>query len=72
MPFAADLKVVAQSPELPVAIVAIVGSRLAADRARALQAALLKMSATGSGDSLGPLRLHGFVLPKLPSQTASP
>src|SRR3984957_14609565 len=72
LPFAADLKVVAQSPELPVAIVAIVGSRLAADRARALQAALLKMGPTGSGDSLGPLRLHGFVPPKLPSQAASP
>src|ERR1700722_16778013 len=72
LPFAADLKVVTQSPELPVAIVAVVGSRLAADRARALQAALLKMGPTGSGDSLGPLRLHGFVPPKLPSQAASP
>jgi hypothetical protein len=71
LPFAADLKVVTQSPELPVAIVAVVGSRLAADRARALQAALLKMGPAGSGDSLGPLRLHGFVPPKLPSQAAS-
>jgi len=72
LPFAADLKVVTQSPELPVAIVAVVGSRLAADRARALQAALLKMGPAGSGDSLGPLRLHGFVPPKLPSQAPSP
>ncbi len=72
LPFAADLKVVTQSPELPVAIVAVVGSRLAAGRARSLQAALLKMGAAGSVDSLGSLRLHGFVLPKLPSQPASP
>jgi hypothetical protein len=72
LPFAADLKVVTQSPELPVAIVAVVGSRLAAGRARSLQAALLKMGAAGSVDSLGSLRLHGFVLPKLPSQAASP
>ena len=72
LPFAADLKVVTQSPELPVAIVAMVGSRLAADRARALQAALLKMGPAGSGDSLGPLRLHGFVPTKLPSQAPSP
>ncbi|MHB8478723.1 MAG: PhnD/SsuA/transferrin family substrate-binding protein [Steroidobacteraceae bacterium] len=72
LPFAADLKVVTQSPELPVAIVAVVGSRLAAERARALQAALLKMGQAGNGDSLGPLRLHGFVPPKLPSQAASP
>ena len=32
-----------QSPELPVAIIAVVGSRVAAARARALQAGLLKM-----------------------------
>jgi hypothetical protein len=72
LPFASDLKVVTQSPELPVAIIAVVGSRLAADRARALQTVLLKMGAAGSGDSLGPLRLHGFVPPKLPSQAAPP
>src|ERR1700722_8026218 len=73
LPFAGELKVVTQSPELPVAIVAVVGSRLAADRARALQNALLKMGhAAGSADSLGPLRLRGFVLPKLPSRTAAP
>src|ERR1700720_4489048 len=43
LPFAADLKVVTQSPELPVAIVAVVGSRLAADRARAPQGGPPKM-----------------------------
>src|ERR1700722_6579844 len=73
LPFAGELKAVTQSPELPVAIIAVVGSRVAADRARALQNALLKMGhAAGSADSLGPLRLRGFVLPKLPSRTAAP
>jgi len=73
LPFATELKAVMQSPELPVAIVAVVDSRVAAGRARALQAGLLKMGhASGSADSLGPLRLRGFVLPKLPSHTAVP
>lgn len=73
LPFAAQLKAVTQSPELPVAIVAVVESRVTAARARALQAGLLKMGhAPGSADSLGPLRLRGFVLPKLPSHTAAP
>src|SRR5258706_1773897 len=73
LPFAAELKAVTQSPDLPVALIAVVGSRVAADRARALQNALLKMGhASGSADSLGPLRLRGFVLPKLPSRTAAP
>ena len=73
LPFAGELKVVTQSPELPVALIAVVGSRVTADRARALQNALLKMGhASGSADSLAPLRLRGFVLPKLPSRTAAP
>jgi len=73
LPFAGELKAVTQSAELPVALIAVVGSRVAADRARSLQNALLKMGhAPGSADSLGPLRLRGFVLPKLPSRTAAP
>ena len=73
LPFAADLKVVTQSPELPVAIIAVVDSRVAAGRARALQAALLKMGrGAGSVESLAALRLRGFVLPKLPPHSASP
>jgi hypothetical protein len=73
LPFAAELKAVMQSPELPVAIIAVVGSRVTAGRARALQAGLLKMGhVSGSADSLGPLRLRGFVLPKLPSHTSAP
>jgi hypothetical protein len=73
LPFAADLKVVTQSPELPVAIVAVVGTRVAAARAHSLQAALLKMGrGSGGADSLAPLRLRGFVLPKLPSPSVAP
>jgi hypothetical protein len=49
----------------------VVGSRLAAPRAKALQEGLLKMGRSpGNSDSLAPLRLRGFVLPKLPSRTA--
>jgi hypothetical protein len=71
LPFAAELKSVAESAGLPVALIAVVGSRLAPPRAKALQEGLLKMGHTpGSGDSLAPLRLRGFVPPKLPSRTA--
>jgi hypothetical protein len=73
LPFASELKTVTQSAELPVAIIALVGSRLPAGRAKALQTGLLKMGrAPGSADSLGPLRLRGFVLPKIPSHTSAP
>jgi hypothetical protein len=73
LPFAAELKAVTQSTELPVAIIAVVDSRVPAARARALQAALLKMGHGGaSADSLAPLRLHGFVQAKLPSRTMAP
>ena len=72
LPFASELKVVRQSPELPVAIIAVVDSRVTAGRARALQAGLLKIGrVSGSADSLAPLRLHGFVQTKLPSQAAA-
>src|SRR5271165_6704765 len=73
LPFATELKAVMQSPELPVAIIAVVDSRVTAGRARSLQAGLLKMGhVPGSADSLGTLRLHGFVLPKLPPHTTAP
>jgi len=73
LPFASELKVVTQSPELPVAIIAVVDSRVTAGRARALQAGLLKIGrVSGSAaDSLAPLRLHGFVQTKLPPQAAA-
>jgi hypothetical protein len=73
LPFASELQAVTQSPELPVALITVVDSRVSAGRAKALQAALLKMGhIPGSADSLGPLRLRGFVLPKLPTGTAAP
>jgi hypothetical protein len=73
LPFAAELKTLVQSPDLPVALIVVVDSRVPAARAKALQAGLLKMNpASGSSDSLGPLRLRGFVLPKLPPRTAAP
>ena len=73
LPFAADLKILTQSPELPVALIVVVDSRVPAARAKALQTGFLKMSeGSGGAGSLGPLRLHGFVLPKLPSGTAAP
>jgi hypothetical protein len=72
LPFAAELKAVAQSAELPVAIIVVVDSRLAAGRARALQTGLLKMGhAAGSADTLEPLRLRGFVPAKLPTPAAA-
>ena len=73
LPFAAQLKAILQSPPLPVAIVAVVDSRLPAARARALQAGLLKMGhAAGGADILGPLHLQGFVLPQLPRPSTAP
>jgi hypothetical protein len=73
LPFASELKAVTQSPELPIAIIAVVDSRVSAGRAHALQDGLLKMGhVPGSAESLAPLRLHGFVPPKLPSNTAAP
>jgi hypothetical protein len=73
LPFAADLKVVTQSPELPVAIVAVVAGRVTAARAHSLKTALLEMGrGSGGADSLAPLRLRGFVPPKLPSASVAP
>ena len=71
LPFAAELKTVMQSAELPVALVAVVDSRVPAARARAMQNGLLKINHDSAGaDSLGPLRLRGFVPLKLPARPA--
>src|SRR3984957_13306560 len=43
LPFANELKAVTQSPELPVAIIAVGDARVSAGRARVLQAGMLKM-----------------------------
>jgi len=69
LPFAGDLKTVTQSPELPVALIAVVDSRVPAARAKALQAALLKMGHEAEGGAaLSQLQLQGFVMPQLPDQ----
>jgi hypothetical protein len=73
LPFAAQLKNVTQSPEVPVALVAAVDARLPAARLKSLQAGLLKMGHEASdSDALGSLRIQGFVPPQLPGQTATP
>lgn len=74
LPFAAELKVVGQSPLVPVAVIAIVDSRVPAARAKSLQAALLKMGHGGGGgaDTLGPLRLQGFIMPQIPRPAPPP
>ena len=73
LPFAAELKVVGQSAPLPVAIVAIVDSRVPAARAKSLQAALLKMGhAAANADTLSQLRLQGFVMPQIPRPAPAP
>jgi ABC transporter, phosphonate, periplasmic substrate-binding protein len=67
LPFANDLKAVAQSPAVPVAIIVVVDHRVPDARARTLQAGLLKMGHGGEGsDVLSQLRLQGFVVPQLP------
>ena len=73
LPFAPDLSSVMQSPELPVALIAVVGSRVTAERARSLKSGLLKMGrGTGGADSLTPLGLRGFVELKLPPPASAP
>jgi hypothetical protein len=73
LPFATQLQAVTQSPPLPIAIIAVVDSRLPSARARAFQAGLLKMGHEAGGtETLGSLRLQGFVLPRLPNGTAAP
>lgn len=67
LPFASDLQAVVQSPEVPVAIIAVVDNRLPAVRAKALQSALLKLAHDpGAADALSQLKLKGFVLPQMP------
>jgi hypothetical protein len=73
LPFASEIKPVTQSAELPIAFITVVNSRVTAARAQALQAALLKMGHDAAGpDTLGPLKLRGFVPAKLPSTAAAP
>lgn len=70
LPFSNNLKAVTRSAELPVALIAVVESRVAGTRAKALQTALLKIGHGGeASDVLSQLRLQGFVLPQLPAKT---
>lgn len=73
LPFAAQIKTLTQSSPLPVALIAVVASRLPELRAKALQTGLIKMNATAGGAAtLESLRLKGFVLPQLPSSPGKP
>ncbi len=66
LPFASDLHTLTQSPELPVAYVVVVGSRLPEAKIRSFQAGLLKLGhSAGASEALASLRLQGFVLPQL-------
>ena len=73
LPFATQLKAVTQSPPLPVALVAVIDTRLPAARVRTLQAGLLKMGhAAEDAATLGQLHLQGFIAPQLPGKTTTP
>ena len=62
LPFASDLEVVARSAPLPTGILATVGSRLPADRWKALDAALRNIGSTPAGAAaLEAIRMQGFV-----------
>lgn len=73
LPFAAQIQTLAQSPPLPVALVAVVDSRVPAARAKTFQAALLKMSGVpDDADTLASLHLKGFIAPQLPGHAGKP
>jgi len=73
LPFAAQLKTLTQSAPLPVALIAVVDARLPDARAKAFQAALIKLNATNGGaEMLASLKLKGFVLPQLPGNAGKP
>jgi hypothetical protein len=73
LPFAAQLKTLTQSAALPVALIAVVDSRLPDARAKAFQAALVKLNAAkGGAEMLASLKLKGFVLPELPGRAGKP
>ncbi|HYL00682.1 MAG TPA: PhnD/SsuA/transferrin family substrate-binding protein [Steroidobacteraceae bacterium] len=73
LPFAGELEAVVQSPELPVAVLAVVRSRVPAARARSLRAALLGLAhGPDNAELLASMRLKGFVPAELPGRTAEP
>jgi hypothetical protein len=73
LPFAAQLKTLTQSAPLPVALITVVDARLPDARAKAFQAALIKLNSTNGGaEMLASLKLKGFVLPRLPGNAGLP
>lgn len=72
LPFAAQLKTLTQSTPLPVAVIAVVDSRLPEPRAKAFQSALIKMKSSGGAETLASLKLNGFVMPQLPGRAGKP
>src|SRR5580698_4478837 len=73
LPFAAQIKTLTKSVPLPVALIAVVDSRLPEPRAKAFQAALVKLNSTSDGAAtLASLKLKGFVLPQLPGSAGKP
>jgi hypothetical protein len=73
LPFAAQIKTLTQSSPLPVALMAVVQSRLPEPRAKSFQAALIKMNAANGGaETLAQVHLKGFVLPQLPGTAGKP
>jgi hypothetical protein len=73
LPFASELQTVVQSPELPVAVLAVVGSRVAAARVATLRSGLLALGHDPrNAELLASMRLRGFVPAVLPGRTAAP
>jgi hypothetical protein len=73
LPFAGQLARAAESAPLPVAILAVVDSRLPAAQAQSLRAALLSLPhAPGGADALAGLRLSAFAPLKLPASASTP
>jgi hypothetical protein len=71
LPFAGQIKTLTQSAPLPVAVIVVVDARLSEARAKAFQAALIKMNSANT-ETLASLRLKGFVLPQLPGGIGKP
>ncbi len=72
LPFAAELEAVVQSPELPVAVLAVVRSRVPAVRARSLRTALLGLAhEPGNAELLAGMHLRGFVPTALPGRVTT-
>jgi len=72
LPFASELEAVVQSPEVPVAVLAVVRARVPAARAHGLRTALLGLArAPGNTELLAAMRLKGFVPSELPGRVAA-